>query len=85
MLSKDTKYEVIRAFNSTLQYLHDLIFDKKFYGCMVNQVYPSKLEFIKASVSDTKVSFLDSHYIGCYRKNYKKTRKNDFDIVTFPF
>ena len=71
----DTKYKVIGALNSTSQYLDDLIIDNNFYGCMVNQVCPSKLDFVKPRVSDTKVSFWDSHYIGCYRKSYKKREK----------
>ena len=52
-LSDDNQSEVIEAFNSTSRYLDDLLkIDNTFFDSMVNRIYPSELQFIKANVSD---------------------------------
>ena len=69
-LSDDNQSEVIEAFNSTSRYLDDLLnIDNNLFYSMVNHIYPSELQLNKASVSDTKASFLDLHlfiYIGWF-------------------
>ena len=60
--SEDNQSGVIEAFNSTSQYLDDLLnIDNNFFDSMVNRIYPSELQLNKAKVSDAKVSFLDLH------------------------
>ena len=61
-LSDDNQCEVIEVFNSTSRYLDDLLtIDNTFFDSMVNDIYPSELQFNKANVSDTEASFLDLH------------------------
>ena len=44
-LSSDNQADVIKAFNSTPQYLDDLLnIDKPYFEGMVNQIYPSELQ-----------------------------------------
>ena len=56
---------------------------------MVNHIYPSELQLIKANVLDTEVSFLDLHL--SIQDGFVKTKifdiRDDFDfgIVHFPF
>ena len=56
---------------------------------MVNRIYPSERQLIKANVSDTEASFLDLHLSildGFFKtKNNDKRDDYDFDIVNFPF
>ena len=61
-LLDDNQSEVVEDFNSTSRYLVDLLnIDNNFFDSMVNHIYPSKLQFNKANVSDTEASFLDLH------------------------
>ena len=61
-LSDDNQPEVTEAFNSTFQYLDDLMsIDNSFFDSMVNHIYPSELQLNKGNVSDTEASFLDLH------------------------
>ena len=54
-LSEDNQSDVIEAFNSTSQYLIDLLnIDNYFFDSMVNSIYPSELQLNKAKVSDTE-------------------------------
>ena len=56
---------------------------------MVNQIYPSVLQFNKGNTSDTEAPFLDLHlsisngFVSS--KIYDKRDDFDFDIVNFPF
>ena len=61
-LSNDNQADLIKIFNSTFRYLHDLlnIFNPYFEG-MVNQIYPPELQLNKANTSDTEAPFLDLH------------------------
>ena len=53
-LSDDNQSEGIEAFNSTSLYLDDLLnIVNNFFDSMVNHIYPSKLQLIRANVSDT--------------------------------
>ena len=89
-LSSDNQADVIKAFNSTSQYLDDLLnLDNPFFERMVNQIYPSELQLNKAYTSDTEAPFLDSHlsisngFVSS--KKFDKRDDFDFDIVNFPF
>ena len=35
--------------------------DNNFFESMINRIYPSEVQFIKANVSDNEASFLDLH------------------------
>ena len=56
---------------------------------MVNQIYPSELQFNKANTSDTEATFLDLHlsisngFVSS--KIYDKRDDFDFDTAYFPF
>ena len=61
--------------------------DKNFFDSMVNRIYPSELQLNKVNVSDTEASFLDLHL--SISDGFVKTKiydkRDDFDIVNFPF
>ena len=63
--------------------------DNNFFGSIVNRIYPSELQLIKANVSDTEASFLNLHFSisdGFVKTNtYDKRDDFDLDIVNFPF
>ena len=89
-LSSDNQADVIKAFNSTSQYLDDLLnIDNPYFEGMVNQIYPSELQLNRANASDTEAPFLDLHlsisngFVSS--KSYDKRDDFDFDIVNFPF
>ena len=89
-LSEDNQSDFIEAFNSTSRYLDGLLdIDNNFFDSMVNHIYPSELQLIKANVSDAEASFLDLHLSisdGFVKtKIYDKRDDFDFDIVNFPF
>ena len=89
-LNHDNQADVIEAFNSTSRYLDDLLnIDSPYFEGMVNQIYPSELQLIKANISDTEAPFLDLHLSVAngfvYSKIYDKRDDFDFDIVNFPF
>ena len=52
---------------------------------MVNQIYPSELQFNKANTSDTEAAFLDLHlsisYESVLAKIYDKRDHFDFEIA----
>ena len=87
-LSEENQSGVTKAFNSTSRYLDDLLnIDKYFFDSMVNRIYPSELQLNKANVSDAETSFLDLHL--SISDGFVKTKiydkRDDFDIVNFPF
>ena len=90
-LNHDNQADVIEAFNSTSMYLDDLLnIDNPYFEGMVNQIYPSELQLIKANISDTEAPFLDLHLSVANgfvsSKIYDKRRDDfDFDTVNFPF
>ena len=61
-LSDVKQADVIDVFNTTSQYLDDiLIIDNGYFDNMVSQIYPSELQLNKANTSDTEAAFLDLH------------------------
>ena len=51
-LTKEKRYGIIDAFNSTSRYLDNLL-------NMVHRIYPAELQLKKANASDTEAAFLD--------------------------
>ena len=85
-LNHDNQADVIEAFNSTSRYLDDLLnIDNPYFEGMVNQIYPSELQFNKANISDTEAPFLDLHLSVANGFVSSKRDDFDFDIVNFPF
>ena len=87
-LSVENQSDIIEDFNSTSRYLDDLLnTENDSFNSMVKRIYPSELQFSKANVSDTEVSFLDLHLSisdgHVKTKIYDKRDDFDFDIVNF--
>ena len=57
--SDDKQADVIDVLNTTSRYLDDI--NNVYFDNMVNQIYPSELQFNKANTSDTEAAFLDLH------------------------
>ena len=59
-LTKEKRYYLIDAFNSTSRCLDDLLnIDNIHFEHIVHRIYPAELQLNKANASDTEVSFLD--------------------------
>ena len=59
-LTKEKRYDLIDAFNSTSRYLDDLLnIDNIHCEHMVHRIYPAQLKLNKANASDTEAAFLD--------------------------
>ena len=59
-LTKEKRYDLIDAFNSTSRYLDDqLNIDNILFAHMVHRTYPADLQLNKANASDTEAAFLD--------------------------
>ena len=59
-LTKEKRYDLIYAFNSTSRYLEDLLHtDNIYFEHMVDRIYPAELQLNKANASDTEAAFLD--------------------------
>ena len=59
-LTKEKRYDLIDAFNSTSRYLDDLLnIDNIRFEHMVHRIYPTELQLNKANASDTEAAFLD--------------------------
>ena len=89
-LSPENQADIIEAFNSTSRYLDDLLnIDNIFFEQMVNRIYPSELQLIKANSSDTEAPVLNLNLSisngTVSTKIYDKRDDFDFDIVNFPF
>ena len=87
-LSPENPTDIIEALNSTLRYLDDLLnIDNIYFEQMVNRIYPAELQLNKANSSDREAPFLDLNYSisngSVSTKIYDK--RDDFDIVNFPF
>ena len=54
---------------------------------MVNQIYPLELQLDKANTSDTEAPFLDLHLSisNGFVSSKIYDKRDDFDIVNFPF
>ena len=59
-LTKEKRYDLIDAFNSTSRYLDDLLnIDNIHFEHMVHRIYLAELQLNKANASDTEAAFLD--------------------------
>ena len=57
-LTKEKRYDLIDAFNSTSRYLDDLLkIDNIHFEHMVHRIYPAELQLNKANASDTETAF----------------------------
>ena len=88
--SKEKRYDLIDAFNSTSRYLDDLLnIDNIHFEHMVHRIYPAQLQLNKANASDTEAALLDFnlsiHNDIVFTKIYDKRDDFNFDIVNFPF
>ena len=89
-ITKEKRYDLIDAFNSTSRYLDDLLnIDNIHFEHMVHRIYPAELQLYKANASDTETAFLDSnlafHIYIVSTKIYDKRDDFNFDVVNFPF
>ena len=89
-LTKEKRYDLIDAFNSTSRYLDDLLnIDNIHFEHMVNRIYSAELQLNKSNVSDTEAAFLNLnlsiHNNIVSTKIYDKRDDFNFDIVNFPF
>ena len=88
--TKEKRYDLIDAFNSTSKYLDLLLnIDNIHFEHMVHRIYPAELQLNKANASDTEAAFLDLnlsiHNDIVSTKIYDKRDDFNFDIVNFPF
>ena len=89
-LTREKRYDLIDAFNSTSRYLDDLLnIDNIHFEHMVHRIYPTELQLNKANASNTEAAFLDLnlsiHNDIVSTKIYNKRNDFNFDIVNFPF
>ena len=91
-LTKEKRYDMIDAFNSTSRYLDDLLnIDHIRFEHMVHRIYPAELQLYKANASDTEAAFLDLHVnLSIHNdivttKIYDKRDNFNFDIANFTF
>ena len=57
-VTKEKRYDLIDAFNSTSRYLDDLLnIDNIHFEHMVHRIYPAELQLNKANASDTEAAF----------------------------
>ena len=89
-LTKEKRYYLIDAFNSSSRYLDDLLnIDNIHFEHMVHRIYPGELQLNKANASDTEAAFLDLNLSIqndiVSTKIYDKRDDFNFDIVNFPF
>ena len=88
--TKEKRYDLIDAFNSTSRYLDDLLnIDNIHFEHMVHRIYPVELQLNKANASDTEVAFLDLnvsiHNDIVSTKIYDKRDDFNSDIVNLRF
>ena len=66
-LTKEKRYDLIDAFNSTSRYLDDLLnIDNIYFKHMVHRIYPAALQLDKANASDTEAAFFRLKLIDSY-------------------
>ena len=89
--TKEKRYGMTDAFNSTFRYQDDLLnIDNIQFKQMVHRIYPAELQLSKANASDNETAFLDFnisvHNDTLSTKIFNKRDDFDFDIVIFfPF
>ena len=89
-LTKEKRYDLIDAFNSTSRYLDDLLnIDNNHFEHMFHRIYLAELQLNKANTFGTEAAFLDFnssiHNDIVSTKIYDKRDDFNFDIVNFPF
>ena len=89
-LTKEKRYDLIDACNSTSRYLDDLLnIDNIHFEHMIHRIYPAELQLNKANASDTEAAFLDLnlsiHNDIFSTKIFDKRDDFNFDIVNFMF
>ena len=89
-LTKEKRYDMIDAFNSTSRYLDNLLnIDNIHFEHMVHRIYPAELQLNKANASDTEAAFLDLslsiHNDIVSTKIYDKRENFNFDNLNFPY
>ena len=87
--SDDKLADIIDAFNTTSNYLDDILnINNVYFDNVVSQIYPSELQLNKANTSDIEAAFLDLHLSISTdivsTKIYDKRDDSDFEIVNFP-
>ena len=87
-LTKQKRYDLIDAFNSTSRYLDDLLnIDNIHFEHMIHRIYAAELQLNKANTSATEAAFLDLnlsiHNDIVSTKIYDKRDEFNFDIVNF--
>ena len=88
--TKEKRYDLIDAFNSTSRYLDDLLnIDSIHFEDMVHRIYPAELQLNKTNASGTEAAFLDLnlsiHKVIVSTKIYDIRDDFNFDIVNIPF
>ena len=88
-LTKEKRYDLIDAFNSTSRYLDDLLnIDNIHFEHMVHRIYPTELQLNKANASDTEAAIIDLnlsiHNDIVSTRIYDKRDDFNFDNVNFP-
>ena len=87
-LSGVKQFEIIEAFNSASRYLDDILnIDNPYFEGTVNRICPPELQLNKTNSSDTEAPFLDLHLsiLNGFVSSNLYDKRNDFDIVNFPF
>ena len=84
-LTKEKRYDMIDAFNSTSRYLDDLLnIDNIHFEQMVHRLYPAELQLNKANASDTEAAFSDLN-LSIHNDTVSTKIMINFDIVNVPF
>ena len=89
-LTKEKRFDLIDAFNSTSRYIDDLLnIDDIHFELMVHRIISAELQLNKENASDTEAAFLDLklpiHNDIVSTKIHDKRDDFNFDIVNFPF
>ena len=89
-LTKEKRYDLIDAFNSTFRYLDYLLnINNIYFEHMVYRISPAELQLNKANASDTESAILELnlsiHNDIVSTKIYDKRDDFNFEIVNFPF
>ena len=63
-LTKEKRYDMIDAFNSTFRYMDDLLsIDNIHFEQIVHRIYPDELQLNKADAFDTEAAFSDLNFL----------------------
>ena len=87
-LSHNNQTIISDAFNYTSIYLDDILnINNPYFEQMVDQIYPTELQFNKGNTSDTDVLFLDLPIMHAIvsSKIYDRREDFNFEIVNFLF